>query len=202
MVVLRPFLLLVALGTLSEASRKSSGPPLGSTVPHEDAVPQKNAVHGGTHPGAPPHPPHPPYPPHPSPGAPPAQMHGAGPAINIANPITMPLVTTTSPGGGGGGGGSPPLHLAPVYHAPVYHAPAAAPASPAPIYNLYQPPPLPAAAAARLQPVAPPVGLTQPATTNLDGLIAPDAEEPAATSPPGRHRRRQIVEAERLASEA
>ncbi|KAG7116956.1 hypothetical protein HYQ44_006583 [Verticillium longisporum] len=120
MVVLRPFLLLVALGTLSEASRKSSGPPLGSTVPHEDAVPQKNAVHGGTHPGAPPHPPHPPYPPHPSPGAPPAQMHGAGPAINIANPITMPLVTTTSPGGGGGGGGSPPLHLAPVYHAPVY----------------------------------------------------------------------------------
>ncbi|KAL9941877.1 hypothetical protein D7B24_003884 [Verticillium nonalfalfae] len=193
MIVLRPFLLLVALGTLSEASKKSSHPPLGSTGPKEEDIPQKNAVHGGTHSGVPQHPPHA------SPGAPPPQMQGAGPAINIASPITMPLVTTNPCGGGGG---SPPLHVAPVYHAPVYHPPAPAPASPAPVYNPHQPSPQPAAAAARSQPAALHVALTQPAMTGLDGLIASDAEEPVASSPPGRHRRRQIVEAECLASEA
>ncbi|EEY21291.1 predicted protein [Verticillium alfalfae VaMs.102] len=199
MIVLRPFLLLVALGTLSEASKKSSKPPLGSTVPKEEDIPQKNVVHGGTHSGVPQHPPRPPYPPHASPGAPPAQMQGAGPAINIASPITMPLVTTSP---GGGGGGSPPLHVAPVYHAPVYYPPAPVPASPAPVYNPQQPSPQPAAGAARSQPAALHVALTQPAMTDLDGLIASDAEEPVASSPPGRHRRRQIVEAECLASEA
>ncbi|RBQ76689.1 hypothetical protein VDGD_06109 [Verticillium dahliae] len=190
MVVLRQFLLLVALGTLSEASRKSSGPPLGSTVPKKEAAAQKNAVHGGTHPGF-------------SPGAPPAQVHGASPAINIANPISIPLVTSP---GGGGGGGSPPLHLAPVYHAPVYHPPAAGPASPAPapapINIQTQPAPQPAAAGARSQPATLHVALTQPATTDVDSLIVSDAEEPVASSPPGRHRRSQIIEAERLASEA
>ncbi|KAM0276594.1 hypothetical protein ACHAQH_006599 [Verticillium albo-atrum] len=205
MVAIRSILLLLTLGALAEASKKRHKPP--SIHPDYAYPPVPAAV-------APPPPIMPPAP---------SQMHGPGPAINIANPISIPQVTTTN---NGGPGGAPPLNVAPVYHAPVYHAPAAAaPAQvpfpvhiplPMPQYDHYQAPPPPPAApyhppvvyqpppVAHHQPVAMPASASQqqPAMMMPAGLLARDTNGHAAPMVPGRHRRLQVMEVERLTAAA